>query len=527
MIYFSTNFIEQISNHSFTTRNQTHFFSHETHVDTFNFQVDDHKKITFEIKEKQLLNQTHLFFAEGDSYLNSTSLFHTKFLSKKINLLKELEKDELLNCEGEYLNLPSRIFAIFGWTFYLQIFYYIALLLLCVYFRDEEPLKSRSFAPFVIIFCHTINLAVERVSYLQDFEWNSRYGCILTAFLRYPPIFTRYLFILNINLFKVTLSKKVRDDDYIEKMPLIYIILKRLSSPMTFLLLSIFLYFGCTFSEFIALIFYDLKCLNSVGDVILYVYIIPLIFANIFVCFLFIFDITRNIKILLKCKLKLYFVISDPNFFRYESMLFIPNVVIIIIWTVTTNVPILFRLGITEYLLVYNVHLGGIFALYVTIFYYFYRKIRNKKLNDSEAEGTLSRIFNDPFLLEIFSKFANSEWSIENVLCKSDIMKYQKHKTQDKRLKSAYFIRGQYLLDDSPFQINIDSKTFNNVAVLIDNGLNVPLKDDLFDPILKVVHSNLSDTLSRFTATSEYKSHLLLEKRVTFVLKGNSKETLQ
>ena len=97
-----------------------------------------------------------------------------------------------MNCEGEYLNLPSRIFAYSTWSFYIEIFYYVILLFLCVYFRNNEPFKSRSFGPFSILFCHMFNLAIERISYRENFEWNVHYGCFLTAFFRYPPIFTRF-----------------------------------------------------------------------------------------------------------------------------------------------------------------------------------------------------------------------------------------------------------------------------------------------------------------------------------------------
>ena len=78
------------------------------------------------------------------------------------------------------------------------------------------------------------------------------------------------------------------------------------------------------------------------------------------------------------------------------------------------------------------------------------------------------------------------------------------------------------MTETSPFEVNIDSTALISLNLKLENYLNEPLKEDLFDNVLKVVHSNLSDTLSRFIRTSDYRNHLQHKRRVTFALQGRT-----
>jgi hypothetical protein len=90
-----------------------------------------------------------------------------------------------VNCEGEYLDWPGRIFAIHWIPFYLQLLYYCFIFAIAIYFRNDSPFKSRSLAPFICIILQAINLTAERVSFVMEFEWNAYYDCFITSYLRY------------------------------------------------------------------------------------------------------------------------------------------------------------------------------------------------------------------------------------------------------------------------------------------------------------------------------------------------------
>jgi hypothetical protein len=60
------------------------------------------------------------------------------------------------------------------------------------------------------------------------------------------------------------------------------------------------------------------------------------------------------------------------------------------------------------------------------------------------------------------------EWSIENVLCKSDIIKYQTFVRQVKRKKQAQYIASQYFGASASFEVNIDGGNLNSVINLFN-----------------------------------------------------------
>jgi hypothetical protein len=72
--------------------------------------------------------------------------------------------------------------------------------------------------------------------------------------------------------------------------------------------------------------------------------------------------------------------------------------------------------------------------------------------------------------------------------------------------------------DFSPFEINVDKKNIQQVLSHIERSENVPLERNLFEPIEKIVDTNLSDTFARFRFTKEYISYVQSENGKSFVL---------
>jgi hypothetical protein len=209
-----------------------------------------------------------------------------------------------------------------------------------------------------------------------------------------------------VNLKKVSLSKKVEMSDSVQKnIPLQYIIFKKLSSPIILaiwgLLYTVYLYVIQT----IILAAYKFQCVGNISDISRYFY--GLSFGTILIAaMLWMIDIVKNWRILIKCQLIQYFITSDPNLFRIDTLTVFPLLFFLAIWAIVP-LPIVFRLLIIEILFVGYVHISGVNSLYIAIFkkIYYLVKGRNKKENSANE---LAKIFDDPELLKIFSTFANS-----------------------------------------------------------------------------------------------------------------------
>jgi hypothetical protein len=336
----------------------------------------------------------------------------------------------------------------------------------------------------------------------------SLYRCFMIAFKN-----IRYLLILDLNFQK---SEKFQENS-VKMIPMQYRIYKKLSSTYTLLMLTIVSFFGIFSTHFIVILFHGFKCKNSISMILRLIHtflIVSVILVNIGI---FIIDIILNFKKLIKCKLYRYFIFSDPHYFRFEQILLLFIVMILIVWVSMSGSPFFFKLLVTEFLLFYLLHIGGVFSLYVTIFLCIYYKL--KKSNNSHHASNLENIFNDEELFQMFKEYSKSEWSIENVFCKVDINKYKSLNSPKKRKILSEFICTQYLNSDfSPFEVNVDTKAIAQVTNLVQNSDKTPLERDLFKEVEQVVDSNLLDTFSRFQFTKKYVHYVQKRRGLSFVL---------
>src|SRR5690606_9135627 len=84
--------------------------------------------------------------------------------------------------------------------------------ILCLIFRNKQPLKSRGLVPFIILCVIASTVSVMIAQSILTKQWQSMYGCYLAFFLSRPNemvsyfIITvhelRYLLIINLNKMK-------------------------------------------------------------------------------------------------------------------------------------------------------------------------------------------------------------------------------------------------------------------------------------------------------------------------------------
>jgi hypothetical protein len=212
-----------------------------------------------------------------------------------------------------------------------------------------------------------------------------------------------------VNLKKVSLSKKTEGDS-VTKIPLQYVILKKLSSPVILILWGIFYTIYLYLTQTIILAIYKFKCINSVSEISRYTY--GLSFGTIFfAAILWVIDIIKNWRILINCQLVQFFVTNDPNLFRMDTITVFSYLILLAIWAVVP-LPIVFRLIIIEMSFFGYLQIAGFNSLWVAILKKIYYSFRGRNKKDSKNE--MFKIFEDQELLKIFSTFANSGKSKSN-----------------------------------------------------------------------------------------------------------------
>jgi hypothetical protein len=133
------------------------------------------------------------------------------------------------------------------------------------------------------------------------------------------------------------------------------------------------------------------------------------------------------------------------------------------------------------------------FPLLITII----RSIRRKAIKGND----LDMILQDEESRAHFRKYAESEFSVENVLCFDEIQKYKKSPSVD----MATNINVTFLAARAPIEVNIQRKAANDILAKMKEG---KIEVDLFDGIIKDLMLNMSDTFSRYSVTTEYAAQL-------------------
>jgi hypothetical protein len=231
-------------------------------------------------------------------------------------------------------------------------------------------------------------------------------------------------------------------------------------------------------------------------------------------------DIVSNWRTTLaQCRWDLFFFKKDPFYFRVQMALFFPFMIysiIVEIWmffnsftfrqiVVTHNVTIALNTIGFALLLCLDVLL----PLILTFISIFIHRIQRRMRPQGES---VFNLFKNPEVEAILIKFAQAEYSVENVLAYRDILEYKKQTNLTKSREHADKVYNTYLRGgDSIMELNIPLRVGIEVKQRLASGL---LTEELFDGVEKCIATNLSDTISRLTFYPAYMDYVGFQKNV-------------
>eukprot|EP01080_Neovahlkampfia_damariscottae_P006664 gene6664-10829_t len=446
------------------------------------------------------------------------------YINFEFNVSKISENKNHLLCVKE-LNLAGRIMSSNLYTCLFGMFFYVAILVISIIFRNDQPFRSRFFGPHITIFAYYINLISERIYSILDIETSSKVYCELGAFIGYAAaqiafdfihinlfsfaaptmMLFRYLVLLQLHENKRRITKKLKANEVVvdQKIQKLFTkILKYLSSPwlviifsmiwlIAFELMLLAIYsshnFICTSNAW-----YYMRILNTL--------FILVTFSNIAI--LLTFDLVSNLPAMFKCKWRHVFIHSDPYHYRFDMICTFFAFAPILIWFAA---PLPYFLGsfFAEFVFLIGIWVTGLQSLVITIIkkLFFSYKTSNSRNIKLSVEDVLK-----PKIIDYFIDYCEMEWSSENIFLKLDILTYKKTKSLKEReifcniMKERYFISGV-----SALEVNCNAKVLSKTVKGIDDGT---FEDGLLDTMEKEVDKNLSDTITRFRVSNLYELYL-------------------
>jgi hypothetical protein len=540
----SSNFIS-VSWYSQTDRNQLKFSEIQSHqkksLSTTNlgyllptekyFPEKDFvgkQRYTMVIDQLNLENYDHVSIVCSNSHPNSNMTFprHERVITRYFNVLNSKSI-----CDAWVLSgFSNRLSDISLEFWFLEQIFYILMFGVVFYFRNTQPLKSRTFIP-----------ALASMSSIQYFyfnlEWRSRYGCLLQImfyenfltciFAILPLNYIRHILLINLNIHKEQISETGSKSLYLN----FYTFVKILTNPIVLSISLFFFWLITSFVDFFILLVFSphLQCItgksfgvyatdlfvNTVIGLLFFAILLIDIIVNVVHYFNAVKrkSYKKNVRwTVLKGSLIEFFIESDPFLFRMEKIFstfiflfyFCFEMINFNILIIGKDNGFYFYFGkyastigrsfITYFIAFYQGFLPLIMTVLSNLFIYFRLKC-GKKPTTIEAN-----YMEDEDLFDILFEFAK-EWSSENLLALRDIKKYKNKRKSENRRQHAFdmyyrYFNGSY----SPLEVNI----LENQSIELFRVINDPkaeMEDDLFASVEQTLSGNVSDTWSRFRFT--------------------------
>lgn len=396
------------------------------------------------------------------------------------------------------------------------------LVILCIWKRDKQPLKSRGLIPYMILAAETLSLTtliVHNTSLYQHYDqyWLSRrIMCFIIQFFVMPAYMTmftmvmlqtiRYIAITNINSIKNSVlefdeskDEEVKDDNMRRR----FKIFKRLTSNWMIGVLVLIQW--TVWYVFDLIIFATRSGFNGNCDINTPTFSLWMAMAAtlfILAVLVVIVDYAVNIKNK-TVSWKSYLTRGDPLLFRIEFIVFFLVVCIMVVLLALAIITSGFSSNrLANFDIHYITLVSGILFLMVepgiVLIATFKREwdtTRGKKSKETGQEDLVDKLMHNKQLKALFKEFAKREWSQENVSLWSEIGKYEKAKGNDKKKKAiALKIYNMYLSPDSYCEVNTTGTIKDDVKKAIESD---KYDDDLFVPLKDDVKVNLIDTYSR------------------------------
>jgi hypothetical protein len=524
-------------NHTEITTSQNEFFYTKT-IQNWADVLDGVSSFGFTVN-MSTINKKFVYFANHELLSkDNQTLKHQHFTSRPFFFDLSEDKDYPL-CEDR-MNKTGRLMASNFGLFFIANAVYVFLLFNYVYFRNDQPLKSRFIAPFTGVLCIQLNLLSDTFGGYFDYESYHKYLCISAGFFSYPmvqafgiitaTIMIRYQVFLQIHLrrkyflkkhsfkrVKSTMKASSGSDSEVDtkvskfneilgNIRHIFIIFQ---SPWTLPIIVGAWVVVFMIGQIIIFAISGFQCKSWTQEYMVYWHVFGEISASLITAFAYIFDIFFSLKHCVRCRWKVYFLEEDPYLFRVDFLVVYTFIPIFLFYAVISS-PHLFLQLLSDSLFTMGLIMNGGSALMFTLISKFLFLIKTKRIGRRRNKINLNIIMKDEILLQKFIEFSESEWAVENVYFMVDALEYRKKKDIRQRKTAALEIKERYLIAKvSPLEINITGKTMNLTFKKMDD---LEFSLDLFEKIEREVEGNICDTISRFIVSNEYGEFLEFSK---------------
>lgn len=437
-----------------------------------------------------------------------------EYFSKRSVVYNEsLPPLEMTFCTIDYFKLPGRILDYHLGIFIPTLVFYILLMILCLLFINVQPLKSRGLGPFFIPFFLALNLIVEFISNSFTYEVQITFRCIVSSYVLQPllsacgviPLITyfRYLLLYYSNLKK---EKFINNDTItVQQLPLYLRMINKITNPIILLIFLALHFIIWSILVTISFAIFKFGCGSFGSTLNSYFNAAYAITYAVVVGLLQLFDLLINIKLVMKCELKRFYIDKDPYSFRLEFLLTILLFVIGVIWVfIPTTILKIITVDLGLLLILWNFSL---LVLLITIYKWIKSKIeKNPQLDE------MGKLFQNQELKDLFVEYCKKEWSLENALFYQDSITYR-NSTEKKRSDIAERMKRLYLsFEMSPLEINVPAEKIQETLKKLEEN---QLGDDLFKDLEGLVAMNMRDTSLRFIKSYEYQLYLVKNKLIS------------
>lgn len=353
-----------------------------------------------------------------------------------------------------------------------------------------------------------------------NLEFYSIYGCIVIAYivgffyiasyLIIIILFTRYIIIINLNESKfsyysiqnekITLRWHVKLLNWISSEFGVFLSGSVIMGVLVFyhVVVGLIINFECR-----AL---DMLTINAYCAIAIYIINASLI----------ILDFLINWRKIIKCRLRDFYIKTDPFFYRISNLGLMLSIALFATIALILGNSNYLTLSIINTLLFHsNLCFNVYIFVIITIINNLTILCRKKK---GVKEGFFDTVFADERIYQMLLDFTKNEWSIENTLIKKDILKYKSLLTESERKELATLIIAKYLSgSDSILELNIPNEPKDALLIITKNGR---FSLDLFQQVEEVVNQNLQDIWNRFRFSKEYKDYLIKQKALEELMKN-------
>eukprot|EP01080_Neovahlkampfia_damariscottae_P013120 gene13120-8728_t len=274
------------------------------------------------LNKKDLENSTYTFLSRSEENTEVNG-------NEKIRVLKfNMNIPMHASCNRYDLVMVGNIFSTYWPLTILGLGFFIIVLVLMVYLRNEEPLNSRKIVPFFATFVQLTLILIQRIFLSIGYEKRLVVDCIKDIFY-YPWIalgiignlvnITRFIYIINIG--RVSINDYTIKENGEIKISWKYRILVYMNSfpVIATAFIPMYIFVAIPYLSVYLILYNSTNCQTITSYHVLILAIQIVIICLISVVLLLI-DLIINYKLILKCRWIDYLFRKDPNLFRIEAI---------------------------------------------------------------------------------------------------------------------------------------------------------------------------------------------------------------